>query len=367
MTSEQDGAVGGTRDAGSPDDARLVGPAPAVRGEPGIPRREYDERFYATNYPLSSWGDDNAHIKKHLHDVSMPYVDQMFPDYRSQLLGGLDAIGLRKPDTPAKPGRDMTDFIRSLAMDDLDLTLIGFARYHAKYTFEQCVDDVHVKRNVVTVGLEQPYEETQTIPSREAEIATVETYQELATKAITIAETLIAEGYRAQPTIKTMLVQPYFVEAGLGQMGANGQLLSPHCGSRVRLMLILTNAPVQYGQAVDYGIPKLCDMCQVCVNRCPGRALTSEEIWWRGVKKFKTVSSRCVPMLAKYDNCGVCMKVCPVQRYGYQEVMDHLEATGEVLGKGSDELEGYDLPDRGHFGPDTMPTFSREEMTEPGR
>ena len=56
--------------------------------------------------------------------------------------------------------------------------------------------------------------------------------------------------------------------------------------------------------------------------------------------------------------CGVCMKVCPVQKYGMQTVLDHYAETGQVLGKGSHELEGFSLPDKGYFGPGQMPVFA---------
>jgi hypothetical protein len=54
--------------------------------------------------------------------------------------------------------------------------------------------------------------------------------------------------------------------------------------------------------------------------------------------------------------------VCPVQKYGLTKVLDHYETSGgEVLGKGTDELEGYTLPDRGHFGPGVLPRFTKDE------
>ena len=346
-----------------PAERNVEVPAELV-GTPGIERSEYEERFFAAEHPLKSWIRANTATRKYLHTVSMPYVNEMFPEYRAKLLATLGEFGQRQPEGEPEPG-DHTDVIRRHALDDLGLTMIGFRPYKAKYTFEEERDDVHITSNVLAIGYEQPWEETQTIPSREAEIATVETYISLVTKAISLAEFLLARGHRAQPTIKAMLVQPYFVDAGLGQMGANGQLLTPHAGSRVRLMLVLTDAQVTYDQPVDYGIAELCNRCQVCVTRCPGRALTSGQVWWRGVRKFKTVDKRCVPMLAKYDNCGVCMKVCPVQRYGYHEVMEHFEATGEILGKGTDELEGYTLPDQGFFGAGEMPKFTAEDFVIP--
>jgi Pyruvate/2-oxoacid:ferredoxin oxidoreductase delta subunit len=151
-----------------------------------------------------------------------------------------------------------------------------------------------------------------------------------------------------------------FVAAGLGQLGANGQLLSPHFGSRARLMIITTDAPVTYDEPEDYGIQKFCQECQVCVNRCPGRALVRDKVWWRGTEKNKLIYERCRPVMVEYEGCAICMKVCPIQRYGMKPVMEHYVETGKVLGKGTENLEGFTLRDKGHFGPGELPSFNRD-------
>ena len=60
---------------------------------------------------------------------------------------------------------------------------------------------------------------------------------------------------------------------GLGQLGLNGQLLTPFVGSRCRLLLITTDAPLDFDAPVDFGIPAICDSCRVCVVRCPAGAI----------------------------------------------------------------------------------------------
>jgi ferredoxin len=69
--------------------------------------------------------------------------------------------------------------------------------------------------------------------------------------------------------------------------------------------------------------------------------------------------------MARYLGCGICMKVCPIQKYGMPAVMEHYVATGEVLGKGTDNLEGYELPDKGYFGPGQLPVFRKEFFDMP--
>jgi ferredoxin len=64
--------------------------------------------------------------------------------------------------------------------------------------------------------------------------------------------------------------------------------------------------------------------------------------------------------MANYDGCGICMKVCPIQKYGMKPVMEHYVETGGILGKGTDNLEGYTLRDKGYQGPDKLPHFDTQ-------
>ena len=125
-------------------------------------------------------------------------------------------------------------------------------------------------------------------------------------------------------------------------------------------MVITTDAPVTHDEPIDYGINQFCEKCQVCVNRCPSSALAKDKVWWRGAKKNKVSYKRCRPIMGRYDGCAICMKTCPVQRYGMQPVMEYYIATGEVLGKETHNLEGYTLKDKGYFGPKEKPHFDKE-------
>ncbi|MFT3854044.1 MAG: hypothetical protein QM733_15070 [Ilumatobacteraceae bacterium] len=80
--------------------------------------------------------------------------------------------------------------------------------------------------------------------------------------------------------------------------------------------------------------------------------------------KHKIMPERCTPIMEMTSTCGICVNVCPVQRYGLAEVLGHYRATGgEILGKGTDELEGYSVPGLGYFGPGQRPAFERHERT----
>ena len=74
-------------------------------------------------------------------------------------------------------------------------------------------------------------------------------------------------------------------------------------------------------------------------------------------EKNKVYYKRCRPVMARYSDCGICMKVCPMQKYCMAAVMAHYVETGQVLGKGTHDLEDYTLPDKGYFGPGEIPVF----------
>ncbi len=330
---------------------------------PGIPLRQVDVSFYSRIEPLESQnvekGADRDWVWTVYEDDVAEYIkghdERMKPFIETALVSG-DV----EPTGATEDGEDLTDDIR-LAARELGFGEVGFTRFDRRYVYESKRRWVKYP-HAICLALEQDYDQTQSLPSLEAEYAHYGTYEIESEKADTLAEMVRGRGYHAQihsPRDPSAAVIPMFVAAGLGQLGANGQLLSPHFGSRARLMMITTDAPVTYDEPVDYGIHGFCQKCQVCVNRCPGRALVRERVWWRGAEKNKLIYDRCRPVMAKYEGCAVCMKVCPIQKYGMPAVMSHYVETGEVLGKGTDELEGYTLQDKGYFGPGELPHFDR--------
>jgi epoxyqueuosine reductase QueG len=142
-------------------------------------------------------------------------------------------------------------------------------------------------------------------------------------------------------------------------MGVNGQVLTPQAGSRTRVLTLTTNAPFDFDNPVDYGINKICDECQICVRRCPSGAIPGKRKYYRGIEKSKLNTARCFPVVAQAHGCAICMKVCPVQRYGLEAVRDEYVRTGRILGKDTEELEAYTFQGK-RYGPGARPILRRE-------
>ncbi len=331
---------------------------------PGIPQNPTDVAFYSREYPLETQAIEKsadrqwalANQSKDFDDFREGHDERMKPMYEAALVSGeIEPTG-----TPM-PGEDLTEDIRRLARE-MGCGEVGFTRYDRRYTFAGKKRWAKYE-HAICLAVEQDYVKTQSGPSPDSDIARFETYEVEQEICLKLCDYLRSRGYHGQVHDGSDCSGPYipmFVAAGLGQLGANGQLLSPHFGSRSRLMLVTTDAPVTYDEPVDYGIHKFCQECQVCVNRCPGRAISRDKVWWRGVHRNKLIYDRCRPVMVTYHGCAACMIVCPIQKYGMKPVMEHYVETGEVLGKGSENLEGYSLKGKGYFGVGELPRFDRE-------
>jgi Pyruvate/2-oxoacid:ferredoxin oxidoreductase delta subunit len=239
---------------------------------------------------------------------------------------------------------------------ELGLSTIGIAPYDERYTFAE-FSGRGCGETVVVCVLEQNYAATQTIPSLLANRAAYNAEADCILLSARLADALCEWGFRARTHgAEESIAIHYGVQAGLGQLGLNGQLLTPAAGSRCRLAIVTTDAPLSYGKPIDYGIERICDACKACVRRCPSGAIPAIRSMHRGVRKAKINTARCLPVVGQANGCAICMKVCPVQRYGLQAVHAEFERTGRVKGVHSDELEGYQWPVDGKFyGADARP------------
>jgi len=105
--------------------------------------------------------------------------------------------------------------------------------------------------------------------------------------------------------------------AGLGWQGKNLLLITPQYGSRVRLVTVLTKAPLD----VDGPVKNRCGDCTACQDACPAQAIKgiSTKTHYKN-RNEAMYFSRCVEKVvgefAKIPEvevpiCGICIKACP--------------------------------------------------------
>jgi epoxyqueuosine reductase len=104
------------------------------------------------------------------------------------------------------------------------------------------------------------------------------------------------------------------VAAGLGWMGRSNLLVTPSWGSAVRLVTILTNAPLSPGEALESG----CGSCEACVEVCPAGAIgvnSREFRRWDCLEKLREFSRR---RNLGVHICGLCQKACAHQALAWR-------------------------------------------------
>ena len=98
-----------------------------------------------------------------------------------------------------------------------------------------------------------------------------------------------------------MLERRWCVEARLGFIGKNHQLIHPTLGSMVHPGEILINAPVPIANRQS-PIAQLCADCQLCLEACPTGALRNE-VW---------DATQCIAYTTHH--CLECQLVCPYNK-----------------------------------------------------
>jgi epoxyqueuosine reductase len=337
---------------------------------------EAEERFFATSPVMMSISaappETLAWVGRKTWNSIGPNAPNTIRNHRR-----MAAIVEKQPegDPPVHDPEAITAEVRAEARR-LGINAVGFAPFDPKYVFTGADRGLFTGGATLETGtvvvciLEEPREITADQPFVKNTRKALNVFHELAMRASSLAEFMQSKGFRALPLptpfSDPLFVIQYAVQAGLGQLGLNGLLLTPHAGPRVRLTAIVTNAQLVHGRPVDYGVPAICDQCQVCVRRCPSNAITSKRRYHRGVLKAQVRSDRCLPTVQQAGACGLCVRTCPVHLYGLERVRDHLLATGEILGKGTDELEGYDWIDGRHYGPGERPHLPDTFLRPPG-
>ena len=106
---------------------------------------------------------------------------------------------------------------------------------------------------------------------------------------------------------------PLAVDAGLGEMGRLGYLITKEFGPRVRLSAVTTDLPLIPDHPVDIGVEDFCNICKKCAVCCPSKSIPSgPQAEFNGTLRWKLNDETCFEYFRKCGtDCGVCMRVCP--------------------------------------------------------
>jgi reductive dehalogenase len=156
-----------------------------------------------------------------------------------------------------------------------------------------------------------------TAPRAQEVMETAHQYSEAAQTAVQMAAWIRATGYEARAHIdgNYRLILPLAGrDAGLGEIGRMGLLMTPDLGPRVRLSAVTTTLPLVPDRPGDnLAMLDFCLICRKCAENCPGRAIPLDdrrEI--DGALRWKINAEKCFQYWNTVGtDCGRCMQVCP--------------------------------------------------------
>jgi ferredoxin len=122
-----------------------------------------------------------------------------------------------------------------------------------------------------------------------------------------------------------ILMVPLAIDAGIGEFGRTGRVLSPEFGINIRLKAVTTDLPLAVDKPISFGVHEFCMACENCATYCPANAvpfgpptdkLPSPIFHNPGFKKWFIRADRCLTFFAsnkkKWNTCGGrCIVVCP--------------------------------------------------------
>ena len=170
---------------------------------------------------------------------------------------------------------------------------------------------------VITFSVEMDYAHVEEAPRIGISEETALQYLNVQRIAIVLAEYIRKLGHRARAHVSgsnyQIMLPPVGYDAGLGELGRFGYLISPRFGARLRLGAVTTEIPLVPDKPIQFGVQDFCEKCKKCAVNCPPGAIPrGQRTTVQGVEKWQLDIERCYHYWRVIGtDCGLCMKVCP--------------------------------------------------------
>jgi ferredoxin len=223
---------------------------------------------------------------------------------------------------PANPSR--TNFIKSLVRyyGALDVGVTELRPYHVyshigrgSGVYGAPLEVEH--KYAIAFTVEMDFEMVGCGPQAPIVVESARQYVEAGRVAVQLAAYIRALGYPARAHIDGdyRVICPLVArDAGLGEIGRMGLLMTPRQGPRVRLAVVTTDLELIPDAACpDASMIDFCEICGKCAENCPARAIpgeTRQEM--DGALRWQIDSNACFRYWSTVGtDCGRCMAVCP--------------------------------------------------------
>lgn len=305
-----------------------------ARLEPGSPNYQ----AYYEMRPEKKKGDDHTRSKPGLlspraklaNEVlfTSPEAGFTFTEIMGQIVAGEPAENQK-----ILPIDKMTAFVKGLAVyyGALEVGISKLRPYHV-YS--------HIGRGPGIYGAEIPIEHDYAIaftvemdhemvganPTPPGVMESARQYVEAGRVAVQLAEAIRRLGYAARAHIdgNYRVIAPLVArDAGLGEIGRMGLLMTPRQGPRVRLGVVTTTLELLADERIpDRAVIDFCTICKKCAENCPSRSIPFEPRQeMDGAWRWQINPESCFLYWNVIGtDCGICMTACP---YSHPDTLPH--------------------------------------------
>ena len=174
--------------------------------------------------------------------------------------------------------------------------------------------------HAISFTVEMDYETIRGAPHMATAVETAERYLQAALISIEIARFIRSLGYSARAHIEgsnyQAVLPPLAQEAGLGEIGRIGILMTERLGPRVRLGLVTTDLPLKTDPLQPFGASEFCERCLKCAKACPAGAIPQgERTLSNGVRRWTMNAEACYRTWRTLGtDCALCLSACPYSK-----------------------------------------------------
>ena len=170
--------------------------------------------------------------------------------------------------------------------------------------------------SAIAVAVEMDFDMVRHAPHHIVTTETAFKYLEAGKIASVLARYIQLLGFKSRAHIDgnyRVMCVPIAADAGLGELGRLGLLITPKFGPRVRIAIVTTDIPLVYDKPVTFGVQDFCSFCKKCADNCPSASVdTGDKNVFRGAEKWITNQNTCYNFWrTQGSDCSVCVNVCP--------------------------------------------------------
>ncbi|MEA1897129.1 MAG: 4Fe-4S dicluster domain-containing protein [Bacteroidota bacterium] len=212
---------------------------------------------------------------------------------------------------------------KKLGVVELGITLLNKEHLYSyrgrNHNYGDKVENTHKFAIAFTVEMDK--ELLDTAPLGPTVMESAIKYMNAGSIAIQIAWFIRNLGYDARPHIdgNYEVICPLVArDAGLGEIGRMGLLMTPSLGPRVRIGVVTTDLALEVDvRREDPAVLDFCEKCKKCAKICPSKAISFEpSVKIGGVKRWQINQEKCYDLWCVLGtDCGKCISVCPYSHY----------------------------------------------------